>query len=436
MHGVVRAIAIAAVLAGVSSVTCGAGKAPADLSGEWVAELTQTSVPNQDKLYQRFTLQQNGSTLTGSARAGAITGSVQGGKIDFKIASTPVSSFQGTVKSGQMSGKASMPFGDVEWRAYRDPSSQAATPTTHDFVPKEFHRLFSGAIAPALKIHPGDIVKTWTVDAGGTAANDVRLSAGGNPQTGPFYVEGALPGDTLEITLIKVALNRDTAISDGIISANALTPGYHAAYKEEGTPIVVWSLDREHGVARLKEPTEKLKNYTIPLQPMLGCIAVAPPGGMAYRTGFQGVYGGNMDYNRIRQGTTVYLPVFQPGALLFVGDGHAAQGDGELTGNALETSLDLEFRVELIRGVSAGAVRAEDAEYRMAMGVAGSLNEALQEATTNMARWLAQDFKLNRAEVAYVLGTAMRYDIAEVVDPAYHVVARLPKDALSRIAAQ
>jgi acetamidase/formamidase len=230
-----------------------------------------------------------------------------------------------------------------------------------------------------------------------------------------------------------VALNRDTAFSAGILSDKALDPGYHAAYKEPGTPFVVWSLDRTQGVAKLQEPTGKLKNYTVPLQPMLGCIAVAPPSGMAYRTAYQGNYGGNLDYNRIRQGTTVYLPVFQPGALLFVGDGHAVQGDGELTGNALETSLDLEFRVELIRGESAGAVRAEDAEYRMAMGIAGSLNEALQHATTNMARWLEQDFKLNRPEVAYVLGTAMRYDIAEVVDPEYHVVARLPKDVLSRI---
>ena len=430
MHGMVRAIAIAATLWSVSSVT-----SAADLSGEWVAELTQKSLPNQDKVYQRFTFQQNGTALSGSTRNGAISGSVQDNRVDFKVASTPVSSFQGSVKAGEMSGKATMPFGEVEWRAYRDSSSRAATPTTHDFVPKEFHRLFSGAIAPALKIHSGDTVRTWTVDAGGTAANGVRLSAGGNPQTGPFYVEGALPGDMLEVTLIKVALNRDTAFSDGIISANALNPIYNAAYKEEGTPFVVWSLDREHGVARLKEPTEKLQNYTVPLSPMLGCIAVAPQGGMAFRTGHLGVYGGNLDYNRIRQGTTVYLPVFQPGALLFVGDGHAAQGDGELTGNALETSLDLEFRVKLIRGSSPGAVRAEDAEYRMAMGVAGSLNEALQRATTNMALWLVQDFKLNRSEVAYVLGTAMRYDIAEVVDPAYHVVARLPKDALARIAA-
>jgi acetamidase/formamidase len=431
MRVMVSAIVLVAALAGVSPDVGAAGRT--DLSGEWVVELAQSSVPNGDTRYQRLTLQQSGTTLTGNARGGTISGSVQGSKVEMKMATSPPSSYEGTVKSGEISGKATTPDGELTWRAYRD-TSQASAPTLHDFVPKQFHRVFSGAIAPALKIHSGDTVKTWTVDAGGTAANDVRLSAGGNPQTGPFYVEGALPGDTLKVTLVKVALNRDTAISDGIISGNALEPGYNARYKEPGTPYVVWSLDRAQGVAKLKEPTGKLKNYTIPLRPMLGCIAVAPPNGMAFRTAFQGNYGGNLDYNRIREGTIVYLPVFQPGALLFVGDGHAVQGDGELTGNALETSLDLEFRVELIRGESAGAVRAEDAEYRMAMGIAGSLNEALQNATTNMARWLEHDFELNRAEVAYVLGTAMRYDIAEVVDPEYHVVARLPKEVLSRIA--
>jgi acetamidase/formamidase len=299
---------------------------------------------------------------------------MQGAKADFTVSTSPVSTYQGTLKSGEISGTAKTPMGDIGWRARRDGSS-SATPTVHDFVPKQFHRLFSGAITPALTIRPGDTVRTWSVDAGGRDAHNTRLSAGGNPQTGPFYVEGAIPGDTLKVTLIKVALNRDTAFSDGILSDKALDPSYHAAYKEPGTPFVVWSLDRTQGVAKLQEPTEKLKNYTIPLAPMLGCIAVAPPGGMAYRTAYQGNFGGNLDYNRIREGTTVYLPVFQPGAILFVGDGHAAQGDGELTGNALETSLDLEFRVELIRGESAGAVRAEDAEYRMAMGIAGSLNE-------------------------------------------------------------
>src|SRR4029077_17302969 len=129
--------------------------------------------------------------------------------------------------------------------------------------------------------------------------------------------------------------------------------------------------DREHGVARLKKPTGKLKNFTIPLGPMLGCIGVAPPGNMALRSGFLGAYGGNMDYNAMREGVTLYLPVFQPGALLFVGDGHAAQGDGELTGDALETSMDIEFVVDVIPGKSVAMPRAEDDEFLMAMGIAG-----------------------------------------------------------------
>jgi acetamidase/formamidase len=430
----VRLIAIVAMSVSVSSVSAATARSATDLSGEWIVELSPLDLPNGDTLYRRVTFQQSGSTLTGNSGMSTVSGSIQGSKVDITIATTPTSStYQGMLKSGEMSGKAKTPSGEMGWHAHRD-TPAGGTPKTYDFVPNKFHRLFSGAIAPELTIHPGDTVKTWTVDARGTAPNGVRLSAGGNPQTGPFYIEGAIPGDTLKVTLVKVALNRDDAFSDGVLSGNSLEPNYNANYKEPGTSFVVWRLDRQQGVARLDEPTEKLKNYTVPLRPMLGCIGVAPPNGMAYRTGNLGVYGGNLDYSRIREGTVVYLPVFQKGALLFVGDGHAVQGDGELTGNALETSLDLEFRVELIRGESAGAVRAEDAESRMAMGIGGSLNDALQQATTNMARWLERDFRLNRSEVAYVLGTAMRYDIAEVVDPQYHVVARLPKDVLSRIA--
>src|SRR5215475_2512325 len=134
MHGAVRVITIVAMLAGASPLVFAAGKAAPDLSGDWVAELTQKSLPNQDKVYQRFTIQQTGSTLTGNARAGTISGSVQGGAIEFKIASSPVSTWQGTVKAGEMSGKATLSYGDVEWHASRDVSSQPVTPTTHDFV--------------------------------------------------------------------------------------------------------------------------------------------------------------------------------------------------------------------------------------------------------------------------------------------------------------
>ncbi|MBI3665080.1 MAG: acetamidase/formamidase family protein [Acidobacteria bacterium] len=186
-------------------------------------------------------------------------------------------------------------------------------------------------------------------------------------------------------------------------------------------------------MAALAKPTDRLKNFKIRVQPMLGCVGVAPPGQQAFRSGNLGPYGGNMDYNQVREGTTLYLPVFQPGAVLFVGDGHATQGDGELTGNALETSMSVEFTVDLIRGKSLGQPRAENSEYVMISGIAGSLNEALRMATTGMSRWLEDEYKLSAGEIAMVLGSSMRYDIAEVVDPQVHVVAKLPKSLLAQI---
>ncbi len=194
-----------------------------------------------------------------------------------------------------------------------------------------------------------------------------------------------------------------------------------------------WKLDRQKGIAMLANPTEKLKNYTVPLRPMLGCVATAPPAKQAFRSGYLGPYGGNMDYNKIREGTTLYLPVFQIGALLFVGDGHAAQGDGELTGDALETSMDIEFTVDVIRDKSSGMPRAENAEYFMASGIGGSLQDALQTATSELVKWLMRDYKLNAAEAAIVLGTAIQYDIAELVDPQIHVVAKIGKPALAAV---
>jgi amidase len=140
-----------------------------------------------------------------------------------------------------------------------------------------------------------------------------------------------------------------------------------------------------------------------------------------------------MDYNQLREGTTVYLPVYVPGALLFVGDGHAAQGAGELTGNALETSMDIEFTVNIFAGGAPSSPRMENTEYLMASGIAGSIDDALREATTNLVRWLETMYGLNAAEVSSVLGTSMVYDVAEVVDPQPHIVAKVPKAALSAL---
>jgi amidase len=405
----------------------------ADVSGDW--ELT-VQVLN-DVNYARVTLKVEKDTLTGTLNDVMLEGTVKGDGVSF-IATRPNGTRFGALKGkwngDEMTGTGTWPgvTTDVSWSARRA-KARPAKPQTHQFEPTEFHRVFSDAIAPALRIFPGDTVRTWTVDAAGFDSKEDRRSLGGNPQTGPFYVEGAFPGDTLVITLNRVRLNRDSAISSGRISPTALTPQYIERARYQPDFNSDWILDRANGIGRLKNPSDHLKNYTVKLQPMLGCIAVAPPAHQALRTGFPGVFGGNMDYNQIREGTTVYLPVFVPGALLFVGDAHAAQGDGELTGNALETSMDVELTVDLVRGRASAGPRAENAEYLMSSGIGNSLADALQLATTQLVTWLETDYKLTPNEAAVVLGTAMQYDIAEVVDPLVHVVAKIRKDTVAKL---
>src|SRR5262249_51845931 len=163
-------------------------------------------------------------------------------------------------------------------------------------------------------------------------------------------VEGAMPGDVLVVRIRKLHLNRPTAISDDGLVERALTADYAAEHKDNNFRNVIWKLDAEKGVATLAKPTARLKDLAVPVRPMLGCVGVAPGfGGAQIGTGDSGRIGGNMDFAEIREGSAVSLPVSQPGALLYLGDGHALQGDGELNGNALETSLDVEFSVDVLR---------------------------------------------------------------------------------------
>jgi len=404
---------------------------PADLAGAWIMARERYG----EMEYRRMTVQVVGERVTVAAWGMDLVGGIRDGKLELERpgTDTPPVRMTGTLERGEMSVDFTFPTAKVRWKATRIPVRPPNAPREHVFEPKEFHRVFSGAIQPVLHIYPADTVKTWSVDAAGVDAKGVERSLGGNPQTGPFYVEGALPGDTLVVKFTRIRLNRNTAVSSGSIALNAVTPDYAVDRKPVENYKSDWVLDRENGVARLAKPTEALKNYTVPLRPFLGCVGVAPPGHMVLRTGYPGSFGGNMDYNRLREGVTLYLPVYQPGAILFMGDGHAVQGDGELTGNALETSMDIEFAVDVIPSKHLEMPRAEDDEYLMAMGIAGSLTEAFQIATTQMARWLEDSYKLNAAEVASVLGTAMKYDIAEVVDPHVNVVARVPKKLLAQI---
>jgi acetamidase/formamidase len=331
-----------------------------------------------------------------------------------------------------MNGEATFPDRTVKWTAVRIPA-RPSSPGTYDFEPTEFHQYFSSKIKPVMRIHPGDTVRTWAVDAGGRDKQGAQRSGGGNPQTGPFYVEGALPNDTLVVRLNKVRTNRDWAGSGNQIMRNALEPGTLGNLKWEQTFASRWKLDSEKNIAFLEKPTEALKNFTVPLQPMLGCVAVAPQGDWSIRTTDSGRFGGNMDYNQIREGTTLYLPVSHPGALLFLGDGHAAQGDGELTGDALETSMDFEFTVDVIRGRNFGHPLAENSEFLISIGIGGSLDQGLQQATSGMVRWLERDYGLNANEAAMLLGFAVKYDVVDLVGTQVSIAAKLPKTALASL---
>lgn len=410
-----------------------AQSAPSSPAGRWVSNLKLF----EDNNYDRMELHLSGTKLTGKLGGDAFEGAFENGRIEGVVKPNPRTTIQlqGRLDGDRIDGTAMIVENKLEfkWEARREPAKSTAPPQTHSFEPTQFHHFFSGAIAPALHVNPGDSVKTWSVDAGGTDPKGVRRTSGGNPLTGPFYVEGTLPGDTLVVHFTRIGLNRDTAISSPLIVNSALNPGYIEQRKRVEGYSADWKLDRQAGFAALQKPTDTLKNYRVPLAPMLGCVGVAPPGGMQYRSGFLGSFGGNMDYNQVREGVTVYLPVYVPGALLFVGDGHALQGAGELTGNALETSMDIEFTVDLEPGASPPNPRMENADFLMASGIAGSLDDAFRGATTNLVRWLERKYGLNAAEVSSVLSTAIVYDVAEVVDPQIHVVAKVPKSVLTAL---
>ncbi|MBS1854165.1 MAG: acetamidase/formamidase family protein [Acidobacteria bacterium] len=404
----------------------------AEVGGEWNLHLVRFG---EDFAAARVELKTDGVKVTGTLNELKLAGTIEGDRVHLTAVrpnGKQWGTLDGTVRGDEITGVVKQEADEFAFKARRAAILPAA-PRSHVFEPAAFHRAFSGAIPPALHINPGDTVKTTTVDAGGRDAGGVRRSMGGNPETGPFYVEGAMPGDTLAIKLQRVRLNRDSAGSGDRIVPGAVTPGYFRDAKFDDRFSSEWKLDREAGVASLAKPTERLKNFRVKMQPMLGCIGVAPPANQSFRSGWLGPWGGNMDYSGVREGVTVYLPVFQEGALLFVGDGHALEGDGELTGDALETSMDVEFTVNLIRGKSTGAPRFEDDEYLMASGIAGSLQDALQQATTELALWLERDYKLSANESNIILGAAIRYDIAEVVDPQVHVVARVSKAVLASL---
>jgi acetamidase/formamidase len=307
----------------------------------------------------------------------------------------------------------------------------SAQAETHRFEPTVFHNTFSFAHEPVLTIKPGDRVITNTIDARGVDFGGNQVGQGPNPETGPFYIEGAEPGDVLIVRLEKIEPNRATAWSSSLLAPYTVDPASLRAPGSLEQTTETWNIDRARGVARVASDAIVPRGIEAPLRPMLGCVAVAPARKEAVATSTPGEFGGNMDYNGMNAGVTLMLPVSEPGALLFIGDGHARQGDGEVVGNALEISMDVEFSVDLIKGKSIGWPRLETDEYIMVLGSARPLLQALQHATTELQRWLMTDYGFDERGSALLMGHVLEYDIANVVDPHFTVVAKLPKRLLS-----
>ncbi len=303
---------------------------------------------------------------------------------------------------------------------------------THAFAPTVFYNTYSFAHPPALRIKPGDRVVTKTVDAGGVDWNGKTVASGPNPQTGPFYVDGAEPGDMLVVVLEKLSTNRATAYSSSLLAPYAVDPSAIAARVDREPRRTTWTIDASRGVATLDQADIQPGGIVLPLRPMLGCIGTAPARHEAISTATPGAFGGNMDYASMGEGATVMLPVNEPGALLFLGDGHARMGEGEVVGTGLETSLDVTFSVRLIKKKAIGWPRLETSTHVAVLGSARPLIEAFQHATTELQKWLMADFGMTERGAQTLMGQAAEYEIANVVDPNFTVVAKIRKDLLQR----
>jgi amidase len=301
---------------------------------------------------------------------------------------------------------------------------------THEFEPTVFH-VTLGSHEPALHVASGDTVRTWCVDAGGYDRHGEPITEGGNPQTGPFYVEDAALDDTLAVRFERIEPNRDRGRSARVVAANVVDPWCVPELPpREG--VDWWMVDLERRTARLETPPAGLESLgELAIEPMLGCFGVAPARGQAISTATSAEHGGNMDYRGFRAGVTVYFPVFVDGALFHLGDGHALQGDGEIVGTGIEIPTEVEFSVEVLKGKTISWPRVEDDEFVMAVGNARPLDQALQHATTELMRMLAEEHGLDFRASSALLGQCIRYEIANVFDPAYTVVAKVAKDVLA-----
>jgi amidase len=279
--------------------------------------------------------------------------------------------------------------------------------------------------APVLRIRPGTVLVSRThfgpyyTEAGGAFPGEV----------GPIYIEGATTKDVLKVEIVKVRPNTGLAASQVYSDFGGLATDSRVRMLNQPIPArrYLWRLDTTRMVGVTEMPKSRVKRMEIDLQPMLGRVAVAPRGEEAFAGLWPGDFGGNMDAQEVREGTTVYLPIFHDGAYLYFGDGHARQGHGEVAGTGLETSMDVVLRIDLVKGRTIDWPRLEDAEHIMVVGSGRPLIDAFRLAHVELIEWLEQEHGFERLDAYTLLGQVGESTVANIVDPAYSVVAKIRK---------
>ncbi len=308
-------------------------------------------------------------------------------------------------------------------------AASAAAQQRVQFKPEVGHPTFA-VREPVLRLQPGTILVSNTMmgpyytEEGGAFPGEV----------GPFYIEGATTKDTLVVEVLKVRPNHDIAASSISGSFGGLAGESRVRFLADPIPDrrYVWRLDRERMTGKTTLPGSKMREIEIDLQPMLGRIGVAPRGEEAFAGMWPGDFGGNMDAPEVREGTTLYLPIFHDGAYVYFGDGHARQGEGEVGGTGLETSMDVELRFGLIKGKTIDWPRLEDENYIMVAGSARPLIDAFRLAHVELIEWLVEDYGFDRLDAYALLGQLAVSTVANIVDPAYTVIAKFPKRYLPK----
>jgi acetamidase/formamidase len=305
----------------------------------------------------------------------------------------------------------------------------------YQLKPSELKYTYAASYAPVAHVKSGNILETNTVDCFGNAirkpGDTLSMAKGDNPLTGPFYIDGAEPGDTLAIKVLDLQVDGDQGIG-------ALAPGFGAINSTGYTPMInpaipekIWFYHIDHAAnAATFKALDSDFSVKIPLHPFFGCIGVAPAGGEARSSVVPAEFGGNMDSPEASVGNTVYFPVNVPGAMLFLGDGHAAMGDGEIAGTAIEVPLRSRVQIRVIKGRKINWPRFENDNYIMTVGAYRPLDDALRIAFTELVGWIHNDYGLSELDAYELLSKVAEIHLNEMVDPNYVIVAKINKKYL------